>query len=341
MRLRNTAMFLGILALVVTFRAAVLQTVHPTALPVEEAKLTFAPNVPPPITRRTPALVKVSITAQEVVGTLMDGVDKPTTYRFWTFNGHVPGPFIRARVGDVLDLDFKNDKTSKFVHNIDLHAVTGPGGGGKATIAPPGGEREVRCRLLNPGLYVYHCATPPIPHHVANGMYGLILVEPEGGLPPVDHEYYVMQSEFYTKGAVGEEGLQEFDPVKAQNERPTYVVFNGRVGALQGAGALQARTGQKVRLFVGNGGPNLTSSFHVIGEIFDTVYSEGSTTSLGSNVQTTTIPAGGSAIVDFKLEVPGDYSLVDHSIFRLEKGALGVLHVEGDPVASDIFVPVR
>jgi len=307
----------------------------------ETATLTFAPQVPPPIKRREPAVVKVALTTIEVEGVLMEGIDKPTTYKFWTYNGHVPGPFIRTRVGDILDLDFRNDKTSTASHNIDFHAVTGPGGGGKATITPPGGQKKARFKLLNPGLYVYHCAVPPIPHHVANGMYGLILVEPEGGLPPVDREYYVMQSEFYTKGKIGDEGLQAFDPLKGAAEQPTYVVFNGRVGSLQGKGALQAHTGERVRLFVGNGGPNLTSSFHVIGEIFENVYFEGSTKSLGSNVQTTSVPAGGSAIVDFKLEYPGDYTLVDHSVFRFDKGCMGTLHVEGAPLAPDIFVPLK
>ena len=215
-------------------------------------------------------------------------------------------------------------------HNIDLHAVTGPGGGAAATLTMPGGEMVFTFRALNAGLFVYHCATAPVPIHIASGMYGLILVEPKDGLPAVDREYYVMQSEFYTKGANGEKGLQPFDYQKGVDEKPDYVVFNGAVGAITGDNALKAEVGETVRLFVGNAGPNLVSSFHVIGEVFDNVYQEGGSQVSQKNVQTTLVPAGGAAIVDFRTEVAGDYILVDHSIFRaFAKGALGVLKVEG------------
>jgi nitrite reductase (NO-forming) len=185
---------------------------------------------------------------------------------------------------------------------------------------------------LNPGLYVYHCATAPVGMHVGNGMYGMILVEPKEGLPPVDKEYYVMQGDFYTKGKFGEEGLQTFDQEKAVDERPSYVVFNGSVGALLGDSALKAKVGEKVRLYIGNGGPNLTSNFHVIGEIFDKVYAEGGARVSQEHVQTTIVPAGGSAMVEFGVEVPGTFVLVDHALFRaFNKGALGMLKVEGTP----------
>ncbi|MGB0405422.1 MAG: c-type cytochrome, partial [Fusobacterium sp.] len=164
--------------------------------------------------------------------------------------------------------------------------------------------------------------------------YGLILVEPEGGLPPVDREYYVMQGDFYTKGENGEPGLQPFDMKKAVDEDADYVVFNGKVGALTGDNAIKAKVGETVRLFVGNGGPNLVSSFHVIGEIFDKVNVEGGST-VNEDVQTTLIPAGGAAMVEFKVDVPGTFILVDHSIFRaFNKGALGMLKVEGTDVKS-------
>lgn len=303
---------------------------------VEEAVLTFAPEVPPPIKRREPAIIKVNLFTTEEIGVMMDGLERPTEYLYWTFNGGVPGPFIRARVGDVLQVTFTNDKNSRMAHNVDFHAVTGTGGGGEATITPPGQQTEAEFRLLNPGLFIYHCAVPPVPHHVANGMYGLILVEPEEGLPPVDREYYILQSEFYTEGPFGAEGLQQFSPEKGSLEQPTYVVFNGHVGALMGDGKLKANVGETVRLFVGNGGPNLVSSFHVIGEIFDRVYAEGSTSNPFTDVQTTLIPAGGSTMVEFTVEVPGTYTLVDHSIFRIEKGAVGMLEVDG-PERSYIY----
>ncbi len=264
---------------------------------------------------------------REVVKKLADGVD----YTFWTFGGEVPGLFIRVRQGDLVEFHLSNHPSSKLPHNIDLHAVTGPGGGAASSFTAPGHASVFSFEVLNPGLYVYHCATAPVPVHVANGMYGLILVEPPEGLPQVDHEYYVMQGEFYTSGRYGEAGLQTFDTQKALDERPDYVVLNGSVGALVGDNAITANVGETVRLFVGNGGPNLISSFHVIGEIFDTVYQEGGTIANQVNVQTTLVPAGGAAIVDFLIDVPGTYILVDHSLFRaFNKGALGMLKAEGD-----------
>jgi nitrite reductase (NO-forming) len=292
----------------------------------ETAVLTDAPLVPPPITRDHPTKVIVNLEVREVVQRLADGVD----YVFWTFGGRVPGKFIRVKQGDVVEFHLNNHPSSKIPHNIDLHAVTGPGGGATSTFTAPGHSSQFSFTALNPGLYVYHCATAPVGMHVANGMYGLILVEPREGLPAVDREYYVMQSEFYTRGRHGAEGLQPFDMEKAIEERPTYVVFNGAVNALVGDNALVANVGETVRLFIGNGGPNLVSSFHVIGEIFDRVYAEGGTAIRQENVQTTLVPAGGSAIVEFKLEVPGTYVLVDHSIFRaFNKGALAMLKVDG------------
>jgi nitrite reductase (NO-forming) len=294
----------------------------------EVAQVTTAPAVPPRIERDYATKVIVNLEMVEKTGRLADGVE----YTFWTFGGVVPGNFIRVREGDEVELHLKNAAGSSMPHNIDLHAVTGPGGGAAATLTMPGHESVFTFRALNPGLYVYHCATAPVPMHMANGMYGMILVEPKEGLPEVDHEYYVMQSEFYTKGANGEAGLQPFDYQKGVDEKPDYVVFNGSVGALTGANALQAKQGETVRLFVGNAGPNLVSSFHVIGEVFDNVYQEGGSVATQHNVQTTLIPAGGAAIVDFRTEVPGDYILVDHSIFRaFTKGALGMLHVDGSP----------
>jgi nitrite reductase (NO-forming) len=293
---------------------------------VETAVLTDAPNVPPPIKRKTPAKVVVNLEVLEVTKRLADGVE----YVFWTFGGNVPGKFIRIREGDEVEFHLNNHQNNKMPHNIDLHAVTGPGGGAASSFTAPGHTSQFSFKALNPGLFIYHCATAPVGMHVGNGMYGMILVEPKEGLPPVDREYYVMQGEFYTTGAYGEEGLQGFDMNKATDERPPYVVFNGAVGSLIGDNALKANVGERIRLYVGNGGPNLTSSFHVIGEIFDTVYQEGGTVPTQRNAQTTAIPAGGAAMVEFKVEVPGTYVLVDHALFRaFNKGALGMLRVDG------------
>jgi nitrite reductase (NO-forming) len=291
----------------------------------EIAVLTDAPNVPAPITRKHPTKMIVNLEVIEKEMEMMDGVK----YNFWTFGGSVPGKFIRVREGDFVEFHLKNNASSKLPHNIDLHAVSGQGGGAAATMTSPGHETQFSFTALNPGLYIYHCATAPVGMHIANGMYGMILVEPKEGMPKVDKEFYVCQGDFYTKGAYGEEGLQQFNMEKALKEEPDYVLFNGKVGSLTGEKALTAKVGETVRLFVGNGGPNLVSSFHVIGEIFDNVYPEGGST-LNHNVQTTLVPAGGSAITEFKCDVPATLILVDHSIFRtFNKGTLGMLKVEG------------
>ena len=290
------------------------------------AELTSPPNVPTPVGKRKAKLLKVDMEILEQEGEMTNGV----RYVYWTFGGTVPGSFIRTRVGDEVEFHLKNHPENKLPHNIDLHAVTGPGGGAESSFVAPGHEKVFSFKTLNPGLYVYHCATAPVGMHIANGMYGLILVEPEGGLPLVDKEYYIMQGDFYTKGANGERGLQPFDMQKAVDEKADYVVFNGKMGALTGDNAITANVGETVRLFVGNGGPNLVSSFHVIGEIFDKVHVEGGDM-INENVQTTLIPAGGAAIVEFKVDVPGTFILVDHSIFRaFNKGALGMLKVQGE-----------
>lgn len=303
--------------------------VDPATIEVEgaaiQAELTAPPFVPKPVGDRPAKKLIVNMEIIEKEGTMADGVK----YVYWTYGGSVPGSFIRTRVGDEVEFHLKNHPDNKLPHNIDLHAVTGPGGGAKSSFVAPGREVTFSFKVLNQGLYVYHCATAPVGMHIANGMYGLILVEPEGGLPPVDKEYYIMQGDFYTKGANGEKGLQPFDMEKAVKEQPDYVVFNGSTGALVGDKAIKAEVGDRVRLFVGNGGPNLVSSFHVIGEIFDNVHVEGGTL-INKDVQTTLIPAGGAAIVDFKVDVPGTFIIVDHSIFRtFNKGSLGMLNVTG------------
>lgn len=292
----------------------------------QTAELTAPPFVPKAVGDREATKLVVNMEIKEIEGEMVDGVK----YTYWTFGGSVPGSFIRTRVGDEVEFHLKNHPDNKMPHNIDLHAVTGPGGGATSSLVAPGHEKVFSFKTLNPGLYVYHCATAPVGMHIANGMYGLILVEPEGGLPPVDKEYYIMQGDFYTKGSYGEQGSQPFDMDKAIKEQADYVVFNGKVGALAGDKSLTAKVGETVRIYMGNGGPNLVSSFHVIGEIFDKVHIEGGDM-INENVQTTLIPAGGSAIVEFKVDVPGTFILVDHSIFRaFNKGALGMLKVEGE-----------
>ncbi|HFC0740890.1 copper-containing nitrite reductase [Neisseria gonorrhoeae] len=294
-------------------------------LPVIDAVTTHAPEVPPAIDRDYPAKVRIKMETVEKTMKMDDGVE----YRYWTFDGDVPGRMIRVREGDTVEVEFSNNPSSTVPHNVDFHAATGQGGGAAATFTAPGRTSTFSFKALQPGLYIYHCAVAPVGMHIANGMYGLILVEPKEGLPKVDKEFYIVQGDFYTKGKKGAQGLQPFDMDKAVAEQPEYVVFNGHVGAIAGDNALKAKAGETVRMYVGNGGPNLVSSFHVIGEIFDKVYVEGGKL-INENVQSTIVPAGGSAIVEFKVDIPGNYTLVDHSIFRaFNKGALGQLKVEG------------
>lgn len=296
------------------------------------AQMTMAPRVPPPVNRDEQARVKVHLEAKEYVGVLADGVN----YQFWSFNGTVPGPMIRIRVGDTVEVHLRNHAENAFPHNIDFHAASGPGGGDAISLVKPGEEAVFSFRALNPGLYIYHCASPaPNPlAHVANGMYGLILVEPEGGLPEADREYYVMQGEFFTNPLEGQD-VFNLSMQKALSAQPDHVVFNGQEGALMEGAALKAETGDTVRVFFGNMGPNGVSSFHVIGDIFDTVYIEGALAGrTNHNVQTTVVPSAGSAIVEFKVDVPGSYFLVDTSAYRMAKGAIGTLVVTGPEDAS-------
>ncbi|PIR83782.1 nitrite reductase, copper-containing [Candidatus Kaiserbacteria bacterium CG10_big_fil_rev_8_21_14_0_10_51_14] len=280
----------------------------------------------PPSPAPSSTEVVINLTAKEVISEVAPGV----VVNYWTFDGTVPGPFLRIREGDTVSLTLHNDPTSLHMHSIDLHAVTGPGGGATVTDVEPGEEKTLRFKALNPGLYVYHCAHPNVANHMAHGMYGLILVEPKEGLPEVDRELYVMQGELYTAGARGTKGLQVIDASKMLDGIPEYIVFNGRVGAIS-KDRIKIKQGEKVRMYVGNGGVNLVSSFHVIGEIFDTVYPEAA---IGSephkNVQSTIVPAGGATIVEFTADVPGTYVLVDHALARMDKGAWGTLLIEGE-----------
>jgi len=379
--------------------------------PAYALEITTAPHVPPFISRILPETVVVKFEAREFVGALADGKQ----YKFWSFNGTVPGPMIRVRLGDTVEFHLSNHAGSQFPHNIDIHAVNGPGGGAAVSLVAPGEEKIFRFKTLHPGLFIYHCASPipSIPAHIANGMYGLILVEPKHGFPRVDHEFYVFESEFYTQNSEQEdlskpkikkkpvkpekveeavsgekeppiveenttetdekEGFldsfvntffgdssSEQDKSPAQEDSPSsdepadspmpekkyvlelslekglkeqadYVVFNGRQGALLGENALRVKVGEKVRIFFGNIGPNGISSFHIIGEIFDQVYLEGAVNGIiNRNVQTTLVPSAGTTIVEFVIDVPGDYLLVDHSIFRIDKGAIGLISATGD-----------
>lgn len=284
------------------------------------------PNeIPAPITRTQNETVHVEITAKEVISQIAPGV----YFNYWTYGGKVPGPFVRVLEGDTVEVTFHNDETSTHRHTIDFHAVEGQGGGAAALMAEPGKSKTMRFKALHTGVFVYHCAESNVANHMTHGQYGLILVEPKTGLPRVDKELYVMQGELYTTGTLGKKGLQIFDSMAMLDGKPQYIVFNGRTGALTPAN-MKAKVGESVRVYFGNGGVNLLSSFHVIGTVFERVYSEGS---LGSephtDIQTTNVPAGGAVVTDFTVHVPGKYIFVDHALARLDRGAWGVLLAEG------------
>lgn len=290
-------------------------------------------DLPAPLAIREPETVRIDLETVEIEGQLSDGA----TYSYWTFNGNVPGPFFRVRVGDTMEVHLKNLTNSTMAHSVDFHAVTGPGGGAVMSQTAPGAETMFTAKALHPGLYVYHCATPMVAQHISNGMYGLILVEPEEGLSPVDREFYVMQGEIYTEAAFGSTGHLTQDIQALLNEDPEYLVFNGAVGSLTTQKPLKAKVGETVRIFFGVGGPNFTSSFHVIGEIFDRVFDQASLTSPAlTNIQTTLVPPGGATVVEFELEVPGTYLLVDHALSRMQRGLVGNLIAEG-PENPEIF----
>lgn len=290
-------------------------------------------DLPPPVGNRPAGVVRVTLTAKEVVGEL-DAASR-TTYRYWTFNGKVPGPFIRVRQGDTVVVTLQNDKNDTMVHSIDLHAALGPGGGAVLSQVPPGQSKTFSFEATTPGLFVYHCGTPMVAEHIANGMYGLILVEPAGGLPQVDHEYYVMQGEIYTTAPKGKSGLQQFSNTNLMQENPEYYVYNGSVDATSGQYPLHADVGETVRIFFGNAGPNGTASEHMIGEIFTRVYRLGSLTSPPMlDVQTTTVPPGGAAILEMKASVPGKFTMMDHAMSRMEKGLAAMLDVKGSTNAA-------
>ena len=264
------------------------------------------------------------LTAKEVLAPLADGVE----YNYWTYDGTVPGTFMRVQEGDTVEITFENLWSNHNKHSIDLHAVNGPGWWAGATQVYPGEEKTFRFQALNPGIYIYHCATDVVPEHIANGMYWLIIVEPKGWFSKVDREYAVVQWEFYTILDRWEQGITQLSSEKMYSENPEYIVFNGRVGALTTKESLKANVGDKIRLYVWNGGVSKVSSFHVIWEIFDTVYPEW-WTPVQNNIQTTVVPAGWATIVEFVVDVPWTYKIVDHALSRLSKWALAEIQVEG------------
>lgn len=309
----------------------------PVPAPVTAARLP-TPQIAPAVGQRGAQTVKVALTAQEVAGLIDDGIG----YQYWTFNGTVPGPMIRIRQGDTVELTLSSAPENKVAHSIDLQAVTGPGGGGEVTMVAPGGSKTFSFQALYPGVFTYQSGSTPAVEQIANGMYGLIVVEPPQGLPKVDREFYMMQGEIYVDGKRDEHGMRVFSNEKALAGQPDYVLFNGAVGNLDGTNALKAKTGETVRIFYGVGGPNLGGTLHITGAVFDRVAITGTPlndpTRWATNVPGASVPIGGAAIVELRVMVPGRYSLLDSSASNAQKGATGMLIVEG-PENPAIFTP--
>jgi len=287
-------------------------------------------DIPDPIERDTPTTVTKELTTKEQVAEVEPGV----TYTYMSFDGRIPGPMLRVRRGDTVELTVTNDEGNSMPHNIDLHAVRGTGGGAEASMVAPGETATFRFKATYPGAFVYHCAVPNVDMHISSGMFGLILVEPKEGLPEVDHELYFGQHELYTTGETGEKGHHDFDIDAMAAEEPTYVLLNGEKYAItpDGYGAPSLGVGETARVYFAVGGPNLDSSFHPIGSVWDEVWQQGALASEPNRfVQTTPVKPGSCAVATLHAEVPGPIKLVDHALSRVaRKGMLAVIQREGD-----------
>lgn len=243
----------------------------------------------------------------------------------WTFGGGMPGPVIRVKEGDVVNFTLKNEADR--VHSIDFHAAKTPWDKHFQGIAN-GMETTFTWKADYPGIFYYHCGTDPMIQHIANGMFGAIIVEPKQAMVKPDREYVIVQSEIYPSA---------FDVDAMMEGRPKFVVFNGRANRYVDE-PLEARPGERIRLYVVNAGPNHFSAFHVIGGIFDQVYESGNPKNVLHGVQTHTIAPGGAAILDLVVPVEGLYPIVTHSLSDALTGALGLINVSNtvqQPMAND------
>ena len=294
-------------------------------------------DLPGPIDRSAPAEVDVTLRPEEVSAEIDDGV----TFDFMTYNGQVPGPLIRVREGDTVNLTFENPDANVLPHNVDFHAVAGPGGGAEATMTNPGETTRLRFKTTYPGAYLYHCAVPNLDMHISAGMFGVILVEPAGGLPAVDHEFYLGQHEVYTTDPKAG-GKVRFDMTAMRREDPRYVLMNGGTYALtpDRAGSPTVAVGDTARVIFGVGGPNLTSNFHPIGNVWNEYYPQGSLSAEPlTHIQTWPVPPGSTAVATMQFDVPGPVKLVDHALSRVaNKGCMAVINAEG-PSNPEIFDP--
>lgn len=296
-------------------------------------------DIPAPIDRTEPKHHEIMLEAKEVTAEIEDGV----TFNFMTFDGRVPGPMIRLREGDTVSFTMENLPENKREHNVDMHAIYGTGGGSVATTAEPGNANGESFTAMYPGAYIYHCAVPNMDQHISTGMFGMVLVEPKAGMPPVDREFYLGQHEVYTNKPVGEQGHHSFDVDAMLNETPTYVLFNGEKYPYtpDRYGTMKAETGETVRVFLVTGGPNVSSNFHPIGNVWTRAWRDGALASQPEKyVQTMKVPPGSCMVGEMDLPVPSRIKLVDHALTRVtRRGLLAEIDVTG-PERLEVFDPV-
>jgi nitrite reductase (NO-forming) len=261
----------------------------------------------------------------------------------WTFGDQVPGPAIRARVGDRIRFTMTNRSdeavpgvrmtAAPMMHSMDFHAAMVSPQDKYRSIAP-GQTISFEFTLNYPGVFMYHCGTPMVLEHIASGMYGMLIAEPRDGYPThADREYAVIQSEFYTKPdpdkrKVDGAPLYVLDGARVRSKAPTYTVFGGQYNRYVDH-PLIAKPGERVRLFVLNVGPSNTSSFHVVGTIFDRVWMDGNPDNQFRGMQTVLLGSSSSAIVEFVIPEAGGYTMVDHHFANASQGAVGVIDAGG------------
>jgi len=264
------------------------------------------------------AVVRFSITVEDRTIEIAPGVH----FRAWTFNGRVPGPVLHVRQGQHVEITFHN--RGNMPHSFDLHAARVAAGRAFRDI-PPGKSMTLSFTAHDPGVFVYHCVTAPAVMHIAMGMYGAMVVTPSRPLPPTEHEFVLVGSEWYLNGSGQDEpAIVDFD--KALDMRPDVVTFNGFANQYVDH-ALRVPPGELARFYVGNAGPNLAIPFHVVGTVFERVYLDGDVTTWISGVQTTSVAAGAGAIFDARFEQTGANGFVNHSFANAHKGAQGTILV--------------
>lgn len=286
--------------------------------------------IPGPISYSAPRSHDIELVAQRVVSEILPGV----THSFMTFNGQVPAPMIRARQGDTLNITVTNPSENEDAHSIDLHAVYGTGGGAEYSEVAPGKSKSFSFKATYPGAFIYHCGVSNMDEHISRGMFGMIVIEPEGGLPQVDREFYIGQHELYTKESFGQPGETNFDGRSMVKEEPTYVMFSGAVAPFVASrfGTMKAAVGETVRVFMVSGGPNLTSSLHPVGNIWSRAWPQGGLANEPLKfIQTWPVSPGSAFVGDMELPVPGLVTLVDHALSRVtNKGNAAQIEVVGD-----------